>query len=752
MSNQVDRDCADLLKDVPEYIIKQMQEAEDPKSKLSQLKDDLARKKNLVLKSKNAQIKLFTLLEQHPNGATVGLRSILANDLYAKANNSNVEYRQKALQGIVESKLLNVKKELSTTNLGYSRNVELGDDFVRAVFGNEDASPLAKKMAKEWEDASEFMRTRFNEYGGNIGKLDYGYIKQSHNADAIRATSKEEWVNFIEPLLRDDMADIDLKYVYDTIATGGLNKVKEGSAALGKGKAVANKNAEERILHFKDADSWLAYQKKFGNPDPMAAIDDTIRGMTMDMSLVEIMGPNPTHMYETLKLKRDKLRGAGKHLEFDSYTDAIWNVVSGKVDQNLDGISRIGEAAQYLRAMNTATMLGSATLSAITDTASLFVNTAYHGINPFKVAKQFVKNFNVKNMDDAIRMGLGADVFNSSITARYTELAGKNFWSKASEALMRATFMNIWTEAARKSFQVEYMHKLLNGRKATDLSTDELIKMLEKVNTEADYAVLMPTARTRAITTGGYAKGTGAGEVFRQASQFHSFTTVFMQQHGARMFMQGTVGNRISYGASIFVLSTMLGAIAMMAKDSSKGLTPREGGNVFSEDVPVEDNAKFWTAAAMQGGGAGFLGDLLFSDQTRYGNSPIPSAIGPTASVVEDLIKLTVGNAQEAAKGDTTHFSSESVDFVNRHMNPTNAFYVKAVFDNYVARNMKILLDPEYEKAERRKERKRKKEYGQETQQWLQDSRESVTENLGVYQGQDALENTQDKLTNLLKD
>ncbi len=743
---RVDRDCADLLKDVPEYIRKQIQEAEDPKAKLTAMKADLARKKDMVLKTQVAQIKLFDLIENHPNGPTVGLRAIMTSDLTARADNSNIEYRQKALQGIVESKMPELKERLSTTRLGYKRDEELGDAFVREIFGEETGNAAAKRMAKEWENSSEFMRTRFNEYGGNIGKLDYGYIKQSHNGEKIRATDKDEWINFIEPLLRNDAVDgLDLGYVYETIATGGLNKVKEGSAQIGKGKAVANKNAEERILHFKDADSWIKYQKAFGNEDPMAAIDDSIRGMTQDMSLVEIMGPNPTHMYETLKVKRDQLRGPAKTSDMDSYTDAIWNVVSGKVDQDMQGISWLGRASQYLRAVNTATMLGKATLSAISDMGSLFTNTMYHGLNPFKVGKQFIKHFNVKSHDDAIRMGLGADVFNSSITARYTELAGKNFWSKASEALMRATMMNIWTEAGRKAFQVEYMHKLLNGRKITDLKTDELIKMLEKVQEQADYAVLMPTARTRAITSGGREKGSFAGEFARQSTQFMSFPIVFMQQHGARMFMQ-TSGNRIAYGLSIATFSTMLGAIAMMAKDAAKGYDTREGMNIFDEDVDVEDNAKFWGAAAVQGGGFGFLGDLIFSDQTRYGNSPIPSALGPTAGVIEDLTRLTIGNAQEALKGETTHFGSESVDFVNRHMNPTNTFYLQAITENYVARNLKIMLDPEYEKSERRKARKRKKEYGQEQYEWLDDSKEEVSESIGAYDMQDSLQEIIDKL------
>lgn len=675
------------------------------------MRAELKRKKELLTKTKEAQQRLFATMENHPEGKVSGLRSIFAQDMYGKATNSNVFYRQKALQGMAEGKILELKKNLSTTKLGFDRNKELSRDFVRAVFGDENVSDAAKKMANEWNDVSEWLRTRFNEYGGNVGKLNYGYMPQAHDRRAVQGAKKEEWINFIQPLLKEN--DIDLGYVYDTIATGGLNKVKEGS--VGRGKSIANKHNDARVLHFKDADSWITYQEKFGNIDPLASIDNHIRKMTTDMSLVEILGPNPTHMFDTLKTN---LKKSGEKGGFDAYTDALFNVVSGKVDTDLQGIGLLGPAAQALRGVNTATLLGSATLSAVSDLGSLFVNTAYHGMNPFKVMKSFVKNFKIKNQDDAIRAGLGAEIFNSEVTRRFSEV-GEGFWAKASEGLMRATFMDIWTEAGRKAFQTEYMHKLLDGRQLKDLSEDEMIRLLERVQEQADYAVLVPTARVRAITTAGREKGTGMGEFIRTSTQFQSFTITFMQQHGARIFLQGSLGSRIGYGSAILTSSTLLGAAAMMAKDAAKGFTPRDGGNVFSDDYDTDQKAKFWSAAALQGGGAGIFGDLFFSDQTRYGQKFAPGIGGPTGGLIEDTVKLTVGNLQQAIKGDDTNIGSEAVDFINRHANPVNTFYTKLLIEQYVARNLKIALDEDYERSERRKLRKRKKEYGQEKFEWL---------------------------------
>lgn len=734
---------ADCLEGIPEEVSNFIKKAKDPQEALEQLKIENARRRKLTAMTHQYQKKITRLIKSHPKGPETGARSVFAHDLYGIATNSNVPYRQKALQGIAESYMPELKEKLSTTKLGFGRDKELGRDFIRAVFGDENISDTAKRMAKEWGNASEFMRKRFNQYGGKIGKLD-GYLPQTHDRVAIQKMGKQEWKEYIKPLLKNS-EDLDLGFIYDTLATGGLNKVKEG-AAMGRGKMIANKSADHRVLHFKDSDSFIQYQEKLGTPDPLASIDDHVRRMTTDMSLIEILGPNPKQMFETIKTVIAKEQIGKDKKGFDSFTEAIWSDVSGKVDNDLGAIGKLGTAMQTLRGVNVATMLGGASLSAIADAPSLFVNAVYHGMNPFKSIVTMVKMMKIKNQSDAMRLGLGTDVFNSEVTRRFTEL-GKGWWAKAGEALMRATFMNIWTEAGRKAFQTEFYHHLSTIHKSyktgkvpkdfqgrftpaefkkldfDNLEVEQQIKILEVVQEQTDYAVLMPTARVRAITTFGKEKGTMAGELGRTATQFQSFVLTFMQQHGARMFMQGTAGSRISYGASLLTLTTLMGAAAMTAKDMAKGYTPREGFDITDEKVDAEQKKKFWQAAFLQGGGLGIFGDLIFSDATRYGNSPIPTIAGPTSSVIEDTYKLTVGNIQEALDPDVenTHFGSEAVDFVNRHANPTNTFYTKLLVEQYIARNLKIFLDEDYERKEARKLRKREKEYGQEQFEWLQD-------------------------------
>lgn len=721
-------------KDIPDYIKDAVRKSTDREKTIADLEHAAKRARELTELRMNALRKNNQYVLTHPNGPAAGLDGILTNDTYAKAANMNADYTQKALQGYTEMFIPTVKENLSTTMAGLKRDKELGRAFVRAVIDGTSDNPLAMKMAKEWAEASEFMRERFNKFGGDVGRIRKGgYLPQSHDAKAIRNTPKKEWVNFIRNLLDDEtLEQVDLDYVYDTISTGGLNKLSiteaGGLKGGGRGKSTAKKHADQRQLFFKDGESWIKYQEKFGNPDPMSVIDDHIRTMTTDMAMVEIFGPNPQNMFDTLKdivIRERTLKGDKDPSRGLDMTEMMFNVVSGKVDRD-EGKMMIAPLLQTTRAMNTASLLTSATLSTITDIPSFMINAGYLKMNPGTTLANFFKNllngYKKAPFQEQQMMGLGADVFSSEITRRFSEL-GNGFWAKASEVVMRSTMMNILTESSRMAFKTQYFHKLLNGRKITDLTPDEHIKILAEVNEQADYAVIMGNARSRAITTGGRAKGTISGELSRTATQFMTFPITFMQQHGARVFRQGNMSSRIAYGSALFTLATLGGSIAMISKDTAKGYDLRDGMNPFSDEYDTKTKLKFWGAAAAQGGGLGFLGDLFFSDQTRFGNSVAPSTLGPTAGLVEDFTKLTIGNLQELGNPDveSTHFGSELVEFIDIHANPTKVFYLKALQEKYITRSLKIMLDEDYERAEAQKQRKREREYGQEKFEWLQD-------------------------------
>jgi hypothetical protein len=60
--------------------------------------------------------------------------------------------------------------------LGLIEDAGTAADLVREIFGESTGNARAAKGAKAWLDTVEAMRARFNAAGGDVGKLDYGYV------------------------------------------------------------------------------------------------------------------------------------------------------------------------------------------------------------------------------------------------------------------------------------------------------------------------------------------------------------------------------------------------------------------------------------------------------------------------------------------------------------------------------------------------------------------------------------------------
>ena len=137
------------------------------------------------------------------------------------------------------------------------------------------------------------------------------------------------WRDFIAPKL--DMArmvddrtglpftserlELALKDVFETIRTEGWSKKNPsgaGASSAGGGKALANRRLDHRFLVFKDADTWMAYNERFGETDPFSAMVSHIDGMARDIAMMEVLGPNPSAMLRWMeeRIGRDRSRGA----------------------------------------------------------------------------------------------------------------------------------------------------------------------------------------------------------------------------------------------------------------------------------------------------------------------------------------------------------------------------------------------------------------------------------------------------------
>jgi hypothetical protein len=191
------------------------------------------------------------------------------------------------------------------------------DNFVKELFGETTGDATAKAMADAWVKVSDELRERFNAAGGAIGKLEKWGLPQSHNREALINAGKEGWIEYmmgdrvldrertVHPLSRKPYSDGDLRealgVAWDRIVTDGWIDREIETSGMGARPALYRQHSDHRFLHFQNAESWLAYQREFGQPDVFATIIGHVNTMARDIAHMETFGPNPNMVRDYIK-------------------------------------------------------------------------------------------------------------------------------------------------------------------------------------------------------------------------------------------------------------------------------------------------------------------------------------------------------------------------------------------------------------------------------------------------------------------
>jgi len=484
----------------------------------------------------------------------------------------------------------------------------------------------------------------------------------------------------------------------------------------------------------------LKYSDEFGHTDIYTTVTDHLNTMANEIARLEIMGPNPE---QTFRYLRDLAVKKGELLKYKdrAMLDSVWSVVSGKANA-VSSVS-LADGASALRHYLVAAQLGGAFLSSLADLAFLRQTSRFNGLPAMKVYQRQLSLMNPNNAADreaAVRMGLTAQAWvNRALAAnRFVEITGAGFSAKVADVTMRASLLSPWTDAGRKAFGMEFMGMIAvhTGRSFDELPTKlregftgygitredwdvlrmtELMdhdgakffsvenmmnrtdleegartnlasKVQEMVLSETDFAVPMPDAKARAITTGAIKRGTGHGEFWRSAMLFKSFPITIMTTHLLRGARMSGLANKVSYLGQLTIATTVLGAVAMHAKDITRGKDPR------SMDTP-----SFWTAAFIQGGGAGIFGDFIYAGiggESRFGRGFGMTAAGPVAGFIEQFIHLTGTNLYSIMEGKDANIPADVVQFMRRYMPGGSLWYTRLAWERGVIDELAKLADP----------------------------------------------------------
>ena len=652
-------------------------------------------------------------------------------------------------------------------------------DGANGVSGSKEM----QKAARAWLDTIESMRTRFNRGGGDIGRLAYGFLPQPHDASRVRAVARDMWVNRVLPLLdRARYVDIDgrrmtdaqalsiLRTAYDSITTDGANTLTPGQFA-GSGM-TANRRSDHRVIHFKDADAYLSYMSEFGRGSIFSAMQGHVTGMGRDIGLVEQFGPNANLMFKTINDMAIKADRGIKHFgRFLVTNDQMWAVLSGKAGQVEH--QRLADIAQGARNVEVFGKLQGALLSSITDLPTFFITTRFNRLPVFEAMGNLVRSLGSDTKELANRSGLVSESLIADMN-RWSEFNLKDGWTgKLSNATMKVSFLEGWTDAIRRAFSVTMMgglgkisrsewkaldaadrarmetkgvtetdwqlwrlaapekwrdSQMLTPQSVRAITDDQLrsanliaqvgdadtaarlrdravSRLIGVIVDESEYASVAPDLHTRTLATwGGQQRGTMGGELGRSIMLFKGFPVAMLTRHWGRMLSDDmSAASRTEYAVSMAVGLTAFGALALQLKAMKDGKDPLD-----------MTTPKFWLAALAQGGGSGFIGDLIFQAsggmQSQSGVSTAAATVstvaGPVAGSAAEFLDLTVGNIGQAAKGKDTHFGAEAVRFVRSHTPFVNLWYAKTAIDHMGLNDLQEYLSPGYQSRMRERLRR----------------------------------------------
>ena len=182
---------------------------------------------------------------------------------------------------------------------------------------------------------------------------------------------------------------------------------------------------------------------------------------------------------------------------------------------------------------------------------------------------------------------------------------------------------------------------------------------------------------------------------------FKSFPVTLMLTHMGRS-MRIAKGGRLAYAGTMVAATTALGALALQAKDISRGRTPREMGS-----------KEFALASFMQGGGVGIFGDFFFSDQNRFGGGLEVTVAGPAVGKASEFIGFGQSTVSNLLDGEYGQVASDTINLVKNNTPIASSLWQTRVIWERVFEQAQIKVNPKERKKMINRKRRREKAYHQ---------------------------------------
>ncbi|WP_337261250.1 MULTISPECIES: hypothetical protein [unclassified Serratia (in: enterobacteria)] len=750
-----------------------------------ELQHEAALKKRRVALTITARQRLDSYINsyQGKGGKLEALNRTIAFHADGKANFLSVESRAKATRDYALSQLEELFDAIDPRYFQLFEDAQGVRDLVYEMRGQDTGNIRAKKGARAWNKVSELLRQRFNDMGGDIGYLEDWMFPQHHSMDRVGKASKDEWVGFVIGKLDRNkyvkengelMNDIEitefLGNAYETIATGGMNKLSD--TGLRVSGARANRGNAERQIHFRDAETYLEYQQRFGEKSMWDVMVNHLEGISKDIALVETYGPNPDHVFRSLldELSSEAAKAnPGRTWRTNmlrNSTESLYNFIAGKTQPVAN--PHIARWSNHVRNWLIATRLGSALISSLSDNGTMYLTAK---VNNLPMGQLFRNQLSALDPTNATELrlargaGLSMDTLIGSVNRWATDNMGPSASRWAANAVMRASGLSAWSDANKRAYGVTMMGGIGSLVKQhgslAKIADDDARILKSKGISERDWAVWkladqedwgngnttmltpesimrIPDSKLQALGNPERIKFEAMRKLLGAVSEEVDMAVI---SPGARERMvtganlqRGDLKDELTRSFFLFksfpisvVMRHWTRAMGMpsaggraaylatfLASTTILGALSQQINDMLSGKNPREafgDKApRFWINALLKGGGLGLYGDFLFADHTRYGGGALASMLGPVAGLVDDAVKLAQGIPLNAVEGKPEQTGGDAVKFVKGLIPGQNLWYTKAALDHMIFNQMQEYFSPGYL---RRMEKRSKKEFNQ---------------------------------------
>lgn len=671
---------------------------------------------------------------------------------------------------------------IGTKAMGLKDNAQRLRFFVEAMFGKKTGDKAIDDAADALSKMFEDLRLRANRAGADIGRVAERYLPQSHDAMRIAKMPRDEWVEAVLPMMdrqrygNDDgsprtdaqMREM-LREAYMTLATDGASK----PAAAGGGRGgVANRNAKERQLHFKDAASWLDYNSRFGARGLIQMVDQAVRGLSDQIALLETMGPNPQETINALyNLEVQRLKDAGKTAELEQLgkdkelTDFLLGELTGANRKMKKG--KVARFWRDLRALQ-ALKLGAAYVTSLTDHVSSHMTAALWKMSHGDLLVENLRGLNIADKahrTQVVNAGLMADGAIARMEEFGAEVSRSTAVEKLSNLQMKMSLLNWATRMRRENFSTVMSNTI--GSMADRLKLSELPEIAKTYGVaEQDWGLWKAAKK----------QDWGRGETMLTADSIYGLTDAQIgkalgkevtpeQARSAREQAVTRLLGMISNESKMAVLepsrltrakvnrfagdSEIMRAmlqfksfpIALMAQHIVRGINLRGSARVYyltalaagmtmmgavtgtvadllsgKNPRPLLDPsdkhfAASWAAAALKGGALGIFGDFLFAQQSRMGSSVGAILTGPAIGDLITLGDIALKARSDIAEGSAPDIGGKVLNVAKSYIPFSSLWYTRGLFNHAFVQNAQEAMNPGYL---RRMTARAKRDYGQE--------------------------------------